>query len=210
MIDSESRQFSFDFGFPPLPQTRVRSSSQRCDTFFAILPDTDTAEQANALAHHLHGMIGFRGQPRAANLLHMTVCGVGVFAQLPENAMTVISQIAASIRMAAFTLRLDSLLTFRQPQHLVLCGDIGRNEFRMLHIQLALALRRAGFGVKVQRSLNPHMTLLYNGRKEVPKSSLIEPIALAAREFALVRSFHGEGRHEHIDRWPLLGSDECA
>lgn len=134
----------------------------------------------------------------------MTVCGVGAFSQLPENAMTVIGQIATSIRMAAFTLRLDCLLTFRQPKHLVLCGDIGRNEFRMLHIQLALALRRAGLGVEVKRSLNPHMTLLYDGRKEVPKSSLIEPITLTAHEFVLIRSFHGEGKHKQIHRWPLL------
>lgn len=204
MAGSESKQLSFDYGIPPLPQTRVRSSWRRCDTFFAILPDNGAAEQANALAHHLHGMISFRGHPHPANLLHMTVCGIGVFSQLPANAVTAISQIAAAIRMVSFTLRLDYLLTFRQPQHLVLCGDVGRNEFRMLHIQLALALRRAGFGVKVERSLNPHMTLLYDGRKEVPKSSLIEPITLTAREFVLIRSFHGQGRHEHIDRWPLL------
>jgi len=46
------------------------------------------------------------------------------------------------------------------------------------------------------------MTLAYKG-KEIEKTRLAVPISLVVTEFVLIRSHHGESRHEYLGRWPL-------
>jgi 2'-5' RNA ligase len=98
---------------------------------------------------------------------------------------------------------LDEVFSFRQTKHpIVLCAADGNDAFRMLHIRLALALRNSGLKVPIDRRLQPHMTLVYSG-KEIAKTRLAAPISLEASEFVLIRSHHGEGRHDYLGRWPL-------
>lgn len=196
-------QMSFDFE-ERLATKTSRSTAGRQDLFFALVPDNDTAERAFRLAVDLHREHALAGKPRPRPLLHMTLCGVGEIASLPDDAIDRALRAAARIGAAAFAMSLNQVFSFKQGQHpLVLCGEDGNDAFRMLHIRLGLALRNSGLRVGTQRGMQPHMTLVY-GRKPVTKVKLSRPIALRATEFALIRSYHGEGRHECLGRWPLL------
>lgn len=176
----------------------------RHSLFFALIPPADTAERAFRLACDLHRQHDLPVMPRPRPLLHMTLCGIGEIDRLPEGIIPLVQRAAESLGAAAFRMRLDRVLTFRQRQHpLVLAGEEGNDAFRMLHIRLGLALRNSGLKVAIQRSLQPHMTLVY-GRKPLTEVRLATPIELRATDFVLVRSHHGESRHDHLGRWPLL------
>jgi len=195
-------QMSFDFG-ERLAASLPTSTIGRHDLFFALVPDGETAERAFRLACDLHREHGLAAKPRPLPLLHMTLCGIGEIAKLPDTVVDRARRAAEGVGAAAFAMNLDQVFTFRQRQHpLVLCGEDGSDSFRMLHIRLGLALRNSGLRVRIQRGMQPHMTLVY-GRTPVTKVKLSRPIALRATEFALIRSHHGEGRHEHLGRWPL-------
>ncbi len=203
MFGSQSSQLSFDFGGVETPPRPGRASADRCDVFFAVLLDPGTASEAYGLARATCDRHGLKGQPRPARLLHMTVCGVGAFSRLPEHAVADARRAAETVELAAFAYRLDHILSFRHRQHpLVLCGDEGQNEFRMLHIQLARALRRAGLPVAINRSLKPHLTLAY-GQREIARTDLATPLIVPVREFVLIQSFYGRGEHAHLGCWPL-------
>ncbi len=62
-------------------------------------------------------------------------------------------------------------------------------------------MARSGIGARGPKHLTPHVTLMYvhGGIETQP----IEPIGWEVREFGLVLSHIGEGRHVHLGRWPL-------
>jgi 2'-5' RNA ligase len=193
-------QVCFDFAERPIV---AGTSAIRQTLFFALVPDDKTAERAFRLGCDLYRQHDLAVEPRPLPLLHMSLCGIGEIAKLPDAAIDLALRAAESVGAAAFAMNLDQIFTFKQRQHpLVLCAEEGNDAFRMLHIRLGLALRNSGPRVPIQRRLQPHMTLVY-GRKPITKVKLARPIALMATEFALIRSPHGEGRHEYLGRWPL-------
>lgn len=61
----------------------------------------------------------------------------------------------------------------------------------------------AGLTVSLNPNYQPHITLQY-GYKSIRRINLEKPITWAVREFVLVRSLQGQGKHEYVDHWPLL------
>lgn len=199
---NNAAQICFDFAERPAAITSG-SAAARQDLFFALVPKGETAERAFRLGCDLYRQHDLAAPPRPLPLLHMSLCGVGEIARLPDAAVALSLRAADGIGATAFAMNLDQVFTFKQRQHpVVLCAEEGNDAFRMLHIRLGLALRNSGLRVRIERGLRPHMTLVY-GRKPLAKVKLLKPIALMATEFALIRSYHGEGRHECLGRWPL-------
>jgi 2'-5' RNA ligase len=128
---------------------------------------------------------------------------MGGYEESPKEIAAAIEEAIKGIHVEPFTLVLDCLMTYNTPtKHVVLCGEKGQTQFRLLHIQLVKALRLAGFYPKLKRSCQPHMTLFYRG-KDIDKRQLTDPFVIQATQVFLVQSHIGEGRHDHFGHWPL-------
>ena len=67
--------------------------------------------------------------------------------------------------------------------------------------ELSNQLMAAGLGRYLKREFIPHVTLLYDKRELTPQA--IDPIQWTVRDFSLVRSLLGQGRHQVLGTWPL-------
>ncbi|MGV2101550.1 2'-5' RNA ligase family protein [Rhizobium sp. 21-4511-3d] len=201
-------QSEFTFGPPAseIPPSRAGGPAHKpCNVYFALRPDERAAEQARRLAGELRRRFGLRERARPKRLLHVSLCHLGEWDEIPPSMLFDGLAAAAAVRMRPFKLTFRRAVSFRQGKPaLVLRADEGRQEILSLHAQLALALMNRGVSVRVQPKLEPHMTLLYDYRS-VPETILAEPIAWTARSFVLINSLTGEGRHVDIEEWPLLG-----
>lgn len=105
--------------------------------------------------------------------------------------------------MRPFTVSLNMVKNFHRKNGaplLVLCGDDGVLGLRILHNTLNIALTKT-FGPGHSLPFEPHMTMSYNAMA-IPDTP-IEPITFTIREFVLVISPVGQGRHIVLLRWQL-------
>ena len=63
-------------------------------------------------------------------------------------------------------------------------------------------MKNTGFR-RIASRFTPHMTLLYGDHTVVEHS--IDAIQLTVRDFVLVQSLRGRGKHIHLARWSLRG-----
>jgi 2'-5' RNA ligase len=117
----------------------------------------------------------------------------------PADLAELASVYAQAIRKEPFEVVFDMAVSFRRTDGYCLVLGDRRGAAGIYALQRQLVTRfqsviRAG-------SLTPHMTLLYTD-KFVEKQP-IEPIRWMAREFVLIHSYVGLGRHEIAARWPL-------
>ena len=116
-------------------------------------------------------------------------------------------QILARVMEAAapFQVTLNHVATFRggDPPPLVLLGDEGVIGAELLHTAIHRALVTGSMAPRREPKVWPHVSLLWD-RSAIPRT-FVEPIGWTAREFVLLDSLYGEGRHEVLGRWPLLG-----
>jgi 2'-5' RNA ligase len=68
--------------------------------------------------------------------------------------------------------------------------------------RLLAALTASGLRLPKTHASKPHVTLGYRGGVERAVAP-IDPVSWWAEEVALVRSLHGEHKHELVERWPL-------
>lgn len=67
----------------------------------------------------------------------------------------------------------------------------------------ALVRHLAAHGIPVPPyKARPHLSLTYGTLSQ--RNIAIPPIGWQVDEFLLIRSVHGEGRHEELGRWPLI------
>jgi RNA 2',3'-cyclic 3'-phosphodiesterase len=85
----------------------------------------------------------------------------------------------------------------------VLRGDEGVAGAYALHDAIHRVLAEAGLVHPRARHFEPHLTLLRD--RMVAAEEVIEPVSWPVREFVLLDSIHGEGRHEVLGRWALGG-----
>jgi RNA 2',3'-cyclic 3'-phosphodiesterase len=176
----------------------------RTDVFFAIYPPDDIGPRIEDYAKQLANQHGLHGKPLGRRRFHATLCPIGVHSYLPRSVLDAVVRAAATITVPPFDVVFDQAESFprRQgKQPLVLLG--GNGVARLVAFQRALeaALRRFGISEAAGRPYNPHVTLLYDERG-VSKQK-IEPIRWSVREFVLVRSLIGQGKHIALKRWQL-------
>ena len=173
--------------------------------FFAIYPDAQTAERVALLVQRLRARLGLKGDPLKTKLFHTTLFPLADPAKLSKDRVAAARKAGASVAAAPFEVEFDRAISFAGGQRnhpFVLSGSNGLAKWKEFQRLLGTATLKAG-AVQSLPSYTPHMTLLYDEKSVA--SQEIEPIRWTVREFFLVRSVHGEKRHEPLERWELCG-----
>lgn len=169
--------------------------------YFALLPEPAAAEAARRRAIEA----GLPGRLHPAHLLHVSLAGLGRYASLPPYRLANAQASAKAVCLPCFDITFDRILSFGKGPypHLVLASKSGSEEIIRLCWRLTAgpAAISPGQDNRMPR-FAPHMTLVYGGRR-IKEVLLAEPIRWTVREFVLVQSFYGQGRHEYLGRWPL-------
>jgi len=174
------------------------------NVYFAVRPDENAARQMKEIGHELRQRHKLPGRVQPAPLLHVSLAHVGRFAGVPERMVATSSMAGSAVRCAPFDVSFDRARSFdnRDRSSVVLRCGRGDERFAQLRRAIAGAMLGAGLRADLSVGLTPHVTLVYNGR-EIPEIPLSKPIAWTVREFVLVRSLYGQGRHIHLGRWQL-------
>jgi 2'-5' RNA ligase len=200
-------QFTMDLE-PPRPKWPAKTREAGSNSlFFAVLPEPDVAERIVDLATELRAGHGLSGRLIPASRLHVTATPIADYATLLDYDVSAAMRAAKAVVTKPFDIAFNRLQSFGRPggnRPLVLrCGD-GAGAFGQLQKALLTALRANDYDGKAPAAYTPHITLLYD-RRALDETFLDEPIGWTVREFALVYSIYGEGRHTHLGRWPLSG-----
>jgi RNA 2',3'-cyclic 3'-phosphodiesterase len=174
--------------------------------FFALLLGTENATEIVRVRDRLCDENGLRGQRIAADLLHITLHGIGAYDGLPRAVVERAKQAGAAISARPFDVVLDRAMSFERKRDgrpfVLRTGDeVALTTFYRL---LGGAMKNAGFR-RVASQFRPHMTLLYGDRMVRERS--IEAVRWTVRDFVLVQSLRGrgQGQYVHLARWPLRG-----
>jgi RNA 2',3'-cyclic 3'-phosphodiesterase len=164
--------------------------------FFALYPDPDTARRLGRFVWYLCDKHKLKGRPRADRCLHVTLHGIGDYAELPRDAVAAISEAVSAVTMPPFAIGFNWMKNFGRGRKraLVLVGDDGVVGLQMFQHELVTALRKIGFARRKEPPYHPHITLLYYGEGEIADQA-VEEIRWTVREFVLVRSLYVQGRH---------------
>lgn len=186
----------------PSPQRLERERPY--NLFFALLPEPKIVSQVSELGATVCGAHRLRGKPIWPDRLHITLLSA-VIRQcgLVENATTA-KRAATRVNAPAFDLALDiteSYYVAAGGHPFVLSSGDGLEAVKALRWSIVGAMAEEGFRMRVPRDDDAHMTLMWADRRvgEYP----ILPICWKVREFALVLSYVGESRHEHLAKWRL-------
>jgi 2'-5' RNA ligase len=171
--------------------------------FFGLLLEAENAFQIVRLRERLCEEFGLSGRRIAADLLHISLHGIGGYDGLPRAVVQRAKQAGAAVLAKPFDIVLDRAMSFgpkREVRPFVLrTGD--EAALVTFHRLLGRAMKNAGFRRTASR-FTPHMTLLYD-RTLAERS--IDAIQLTVRDFVLIQSLWGRGKHIHLARWSLRG-----
>ena len=174
--------------------------------FFALYPEPEiAAARIVRITDQVRLSHGLTGASTATARLHVSLNGLGAHAEWPHQAIAKAGEVAGGLRMAPFVVAFNRLATFqvkRGPFPLVLLGDEGVFGVLALHAALHRALSEAGLVRGAERRIEPHVTLLRDARM-IPET-VIAPVRWTVRDFRLIHSPQGEGRHETLGCWRLV------
>lgn len=195
----------FESPRPPLPPARqIGIPSDRTNKLLILVkPDEEAAIRIARIADELAAYLGFAGRLPRPELLHFTIHPIGLYGEVPRSIIDAVEACGNAVRMRPFTVSLNVVKNFHRKSGIpliVLCGDDGVLGLRTLHDTLGTALKRT-FGSIRSSSFEPHMTLSYRAMRIA--DTPIEPINFTIREFTLVSSLVGQGRHVVLSRWQL-------
>jgi len=189
---------------PPIPP--LSSGPSGSGTNLLMILAKPHEEDATYIARTMEDRVaelGFGGRLVRPERLHFTLLPIGIYSHVPQPVVGAVGTCCDAVRMRPFTVSLNMVKNFHRkngPPLIVLCGDDGVLGLRTLRERLDIALIDE---LRPRRSLpfEPHMTLSYKAT-EIPDTP-IKPINFRIREFALVASLLGQGRHVVLRRWRL-------
>jgi RNA 2',3'-cyclic 3'-phosphodiesterase len=168
--------------------------------YFALRPPAEAAMALCDLAKR-------RGrEPVSPERLHISLYSLGCHRTFPRQAVVDAVQAAGGVRHAPFMLELDRLATWGRgqgPLPVVAWSDDGVCGVRRLHEVLCQALAGTADWRRRKPAIEPHLTL-WRAHDRTPET-FIPPVRWWVRDFVLLDSRYGEGRHEVLDRFPLVG-----
>jgi RNA 2',3'-cyclic 3'-phosphodiesterase len=171
--------------------------------FFAVFPTEAAAARIAALDERLRLQHQLKTKPIPADRLHITLQYLGAFEGVPADIVEKARRAAARISLPEVDITLDRIESFagrRVKRPLVLSGDASE-PLATLERTLHEALIENGIETKRHARFTPHVTLLYDEQRIGRHAT--EPIAWRAHEFALMRSYLGQSRHERLESWRL-------
>ena len=168
-------------------------------------PDDAAAEQMVRLGEELRRRHGLKGRLTPAPRLHLSLNFIGTFRGPPtRSVMEKAAALADKVSARAFAVTLNQVESWKgDPHPLVLTGDEGVIGVQLLHAAIHKALVAGTMAPRREPEIWPHVSLLWD-KAQTPKE-FVGPISWMAREFVLLDSPYGEGRHEVLGRWPLDG-----
>jgi RNA 2',3'-cyclic 3'-phosphodiesterase len=172
--------------------------------FFALRPDAEAAAHIARLTARLRDEHGLTGRAVDADRLHISLNSLGAHPELPEQLVAKVIAAVATVAMPPFLVALNRVATWKggvDRRPLVLWGDEGVIGVETLHAKIHAALVAEGLARRRARPMMPHLTVLRDAI-EMPEE-VIAPVRWTVREFVLVDSLRGEGRHVVLGRWPL-------
>jgi 2'-5' RNA ligase len=188
-------QLSLDLGPPP-----------RDCLFFAVLPPSAVAAHIIERAERWRRRQGVRARLRSPGLLHISMNGIGVYHGLPKAVVCAAVEAGSLVEMAPFEVTFDRVMGFknRGRSPFVLCADVDPLGLSDLRSAIGSAMQNVGFRDNSHAGFKPHVTMMYTDEM-MCEAYVDEPITWTVRDFVLIRSLHGWGRHVHCRRWPLHG-----
>jgi len=172
---------------------------------FLAQMDPLTASPVDALIETARAESGIEGPAIPIERRHVTLHHIGNFPELWDEVVALARAAGDTVAMPQFEAAFDHLSSFRGAHAnnpLVLLGDDGVVGLRILHRLLGEALGRTFAGRwQPRRFFAPHVTLLYDRQRIAERP--IEPVTWTVREFVLVNSLVGLGRHDVLARWRL-------
>ncbi|MDR6288364.1 2'-5' RNA ligase [Inquilinus ginsengisoli] len=209
---SDPRQLWLDLGdslLPPPPPSPSPSETPKSKdkVFFAISPGAAAATPVSELIDDLRHRYGLAGSPRPAEVLHISLLGLGGYQSLPSHILDAALRGASLVDVPQFNVLFTRAIDFDvgSGQHaLVLRCDCGTAELEALQEAIVAAMNAVGLPIPLPSWFTPHMTLLY-GSERFPEIVLDKPITLRVCDFTLVHSLYGRSIHQFLGRWPLRG-----
>lgn len=177
--------------------------------FFAIVPEARMAGEIDRLACDLRRSRRLRGQVIGPDRYHISLCGLAGPGPAPKQTVDLLKRIGGRISSAPFDVGFDHAVSFApaaRRRAFVLARSEAMPALERLQARLRQAM--ASCDMPTRRQFNPHLTLLYDERL-LPAIDVPE-LRWTVRDFVLVRSVHGESRHEQLARWPLRGGSPAA
>jgi 2'-5' RNA ligase len=185
---------------PGLSPERQRGAGRaKHKVFLAVKPDTTATGQAEERTLQLMDEYRLAGTPLRTDNLHISLPLIFEGDEVPSGIAETVSARVQAIRMPPFEIILDMAMTFRLPKQHVLVLSTAGSIANIYNLNRQLIM--AGGAKATGGAFNPHMSLLYTDQPV--RKQLIEPVRWTVREFVLVHSFVGLGRHETMARWPL-------
>jgi RNA 2',3'-cyclic 3'-phosphodiesterase len=193
------------YDYPPLDRMNVQRP-RRHGMLLLAFPNEPVAAEISRRTQLFRDRCKLSGRPLLPDRLHITLCDLGEYPELPDALVAQVSRAATTITSPPVTVTFDRLLSFKRnanAQPLVLSGGDGLAELHRFRQKLALALVGVGLKKFAKSSFTPHMTLLYDPHTIDPRA--IDPVRWTLTEFVLVDSLRGETKHIQLARWPLRG-----
>ena len=176
--------------------------------FFALRPPPAAVAAIHAVAASLRDTRAIAGRWTNADKYHVTLQFLGTHPGVPPPLVAAALQAGAGLVHAPCEVALDRVWHFhggRQAPCVLLADAASHAALQDLYAALGAALRAHDVSIDQRRDYAPHMTLAY-GAMHAAAPVAIEPIRWRAREFTLMLSHVGSGRHEQLARWPLSAS----
>lgn len=171
--------------------------------FFAIFPDEAAAAKLARTSQQLCIRHRLGGPVLAPERLHVSLLGFGSHASLPPDLVAGAAEAAAAVAAAPFEVVFDRAVSFQgQSRPLVLCSEDDVPELIALQRALGRAVEQRGLG-RTKSRYTPHITMLHD--KRAIEDHAIEPVRWIVRDFLLVHSARGQGKHIPLGRWRMRG-----
>jgi len=174
--------------------------------FFMLRPDEAANASVDRALPHWREEFGLRGKPVAAGRRHVSLAGVGRKDHLPAGFIELVRGLAARVEAAPFEVVFDRIANFTGGSIVLFAGhgNPGVDGFSRAFSRAMEETPLAG-----TRRFVPHMTVLHDHSAGLPAQP-IEPISWMARQFLLIESVQGEGRHIEWGRWDLRADGRSA
>jgi 2'-5' RNA ligase len=174
--------------------------------FFALLPDEATRLELSLIAQRLRRAHRLDGALTAPGDMYLQLCPIGRLENPYQPMEPTLLAAGAAVRAHAFALTLDSVMRLspvdgRHP-YVLAADDASAAAVLDLRLAIARAQVDAGLALGGVTSFLPHIPLLRGPLADAAEGP-VGGVTWQVREFALIRRFFGQLRHEVAAVWPL-------
>lgn len=163
--------------------------------FLGVVPERALARAFRQVGVEARREGWFRGALVSPDLIHLTILWF-TFDGIPPKAVRMLARAVRLLALHPFTLTIDELVI--NENGMLLRASDTSSVAALLRRYLHAALRQGGWGWGRGIGHAPHVTLSHDPGR--PRRVGITPLYLPVAIVTVVRSLHGQGMHEHLER----------